>query len=589
MDEKSLGKSFTLLLQSDKPSYSGRSNEFIIQKKYIQFDIDASYDPFRTSLNLWLEGKIIRSQSGKGQGKTVSVTWEVGQYEGKSVHLQIVDADAKPDKTVKITHIVQSDEAKNKPVGLVAEEIKNAKEFAAKAIRDNLKKAAADEHRPVYHFRPPSQRMNDPNGTFYANGYYHLFYQHNPLADFSGGGYMLWGHARSKDMVTWEQLPIALWPNWEQGELHCYSGDAFEVNGKTMLFYTGVYAPNEPRQQLAREALDKDYLQWKDYLPVPVMKFFPKGGENPGLNWRDPYLFEDGGKTFALLTTSQGVSLYEATNKKLDDWIFKNVIYKTKGAPECPNFFRFGNKWMLVVSPQNPVEYAVGTFNSQNGSFAIENKGVLNGNPQYYATQGLVDAQGNQILFGLVKGFKNGQGWRDCLTLPRILSLDKDGKPLQYPLPALKSLRKNEKQVKDLSLSSDAKVLEKIEGDVLELAAEFEIGSASAVGLNVRCNTEGKEGFEIKYENGELFLPGTKVKSIPLQPVNGKINFQVFIDKGVIDIYAGNGRIAEVRVFYAGKGNNSITAFATNGTAKLKLLKAYELKEANDLNWNGKI
>jgi hypothetical protein len=166
MDEKSLGKSFVLLLQSEKPSYSGRSNEFVIQKNYIQFDIDASYDPFRTSLNLWLDGKIVFSQTGKEQGKSIAVTWDVSKFKGKTVHFQIVDADSRPDKTVKVSHIAQSDEAKNASTGSVTQEIKNAKEFAAKSIRDHLKKAAADEYRPVYHFRPPSQRMNDPNGAF---------------------------------------------------------------------------------------------------------------------------------------------------------------------------------------------------------------------------------------------------------------------------------------------------------------------------------------------------------------------------------------------------------------------------------------
>ncbi len=283
------------------------------------------------------------------------------------------------------------------------------------------------------------------------------------------------------------------------------------------------------------------------------------------------------------------MSLYEATNKQLDNWVFRNVIYKTKGAPECPNFFRFGNKWILIVSPQNPVEYAVGTFDAEKGTFSVKSKGVLNGNAQYYATQGMVDAQGNQILVGLVKGFKNGRGWRDCLALPRILSLGKDGKPLMYPLPALKSLRKNEKQVKDLSLSSDSKILDKIKGDLLELEAEFEIGTAAALGLRLRSDAEGKNGFEVKYENGQLILPGTKIERIPLQPVDGKIKFQIFIDKGVVEVYAGNGSIAEVRVFYAGNGNNTIVAFAEGGIGKLTQLKAYELKEANDLGWNGKI
>lgn len=582
MDEKVLGKAFTQLLQSDKPSYSGRLNPFVVQKKYIQFDIDASYDPFRTALNLWLDGKIVRTQTGKGQGISTSVTWDVSEYKGKTVHLQIVDADPKPDKTIKIASIVQSDDAKNTLTGAVADEIKKAKIFAINAIKANLKKAAADDNRPVYHFRPPSQRMNDPNGTFYANGYYHLFYQHNPLADFAGGGYMLWGHARSKDMVTWEQLPIALWPNWEMGELHCYSGGAYKkADGQQMLFYTGVPAPGEPRQQWAAVATDNTYKVWKNYTAEPVLKYYPKNSPDPGLSWRDPFVFGAEGKTFALLTTNQGVGLYQANDVTLTNWTFKNIIYKTKGAPECPNFFKFGHQWMLIVSPQNPVEYVVGTFDAQSGKFSIENKGVLNGNAQYYATQGLVDAQGNQILFGLVKGFKNGKGWRDCLALPRILTLDKDGNPLQYPIPALKSLRKNEKKIARMPIVATQKTLTEIKGDVLEIEAEFEPGDAKAFGIKVRGDADGQKGFEIRYANEKLLLPGTKVEAIPLLVQNGKVNFHVFIDKGVIEIYAGNGHIAEVRVFYAPKGNNTVSVFADGGTAILTQLKAYELSHIN--------
>ncbi|MNK18761.1 Levanase precursor [compost metagenome] len=589
MDETMLGNAFMIALRGEKASFSAKSNEFIVQKRYLNFNITASYDPFRTALNLWSDGKIIRTQTGNGINEKVAISWDLTSYKGKKVYLQIVDADAKPDKVIKVEALGQNDLNTTKPSGSVAQEIEKAKQFAASSIKDNLIKASKDDHRPVYHFRPPSQRMNDPNGTFYANGYYHLFYQHNPLADFAGGGYMLWGHARSRDMVTWEQLPIALWPNWEEGELHCYSGGEFKAaNGKNLLFYTGVPAPGEPRQQWAAVATDKDFVNWKNYRPTPVMKYYPENGEDPGLNWRDPFLFEDKGKTFALLTTSQGVSLYEAKNTDLDEWIFRNVIYKTKGAPECPNFFRFGKKWMLVISPQNPVEYAVGTFDAKTAKFKVENKGVLNNNNQYYATQGLIDADGNQILFGLIKGFKNNMGWRDCLALPRILTLDPYGKPLQHPLPALKKLRKNERRVSGLIMTSTPQVLKEIKGDVLEIEAEFELGDSKTFGLTVRGDADGKKGFDIKYENGQLIIPGTKTP-ILLEAENGKVKLHVFIDKGAIEIYASNGKIAEVRVFYAAKGNNSIAVFAADDKAKLVELKAYQLNQANDINWDGKI
>src|SRR5215210_2729509 len=70
--------------------------------------------------------------------------------------------------------------------------------------------AERDPERPIYHFRPPANWNNDPNGTLFYRGWHHLFYQLNPAAP--RGGNQHWGHARSKDLVNWEHLPIALWP-----------------------------------------------------------------------------------------------------------------------------------------------------------------------------------------------------------------------------------------------------------------------------------------------------------------------------------------------------------------------------------------
>src|SRR5512143_2188777 len=105
--------------------------------------------------------------------------------------------------------------------------------------------------RPRYHFLPPANWMNDPNGPIYYDGYYHLFYQHNPFADTWGN--IHWGHARSRDLLYWEHLPIALRPAFELGEQHCYSGCAgVDDQGRVLLIYTsvgferdGVHLPNQ--------------------------------------------------------------------------------------------------------------------------------------------------------------------------------------------------------------------------------------------------------------------------------------------------------------------------------------------------------
>ena len=99
--------------------------------------------------------------------------------------------------------------------------------------------AESDPARPAYHFRPPANWNNDPNGTIFYKGWHHLFYQLNPYG--SEWGHMHWGHARSRDLVNWEHLPIALWPSLEKGEEHVFSGGAIiAADGRPRLFYTSI-------------------------------------------------------------------------------------------------------------------------------------------------------------------------------------------------------------------------------------------------------------------------------------------------------------------------------------------------------------
>ena len=75
----------------------------------------------------------------------------------------------------------------------------------------SFESSSTEEFRPLYHFTPESGWMNDPNGLIYLDGEYHLFYQHYP--DSTVWGPMHWGHAVSTDLVNWESLPIALYPD----------------------------------------------------------------------------------------------------------------------------------------------------------------------------------------------------------------------------------------------------------------------------------------------------------------------------------------------------------------------------------------
>ncbi|MGO4271728.1 glycoside hydrolase family 32 protein, partial [Paenibacillus sp. TAF58] len=112
---------------------------------------------------------------------------------------------------------------------------------AEQSAADIVEHVSKDPLRLKYHFMPPAYWMNDPNGLIYYRGEYHMFYQFHPYS--AEWGAMHWGHAKSKDMVHWEHLPIALAPS-EAYDFDkkggCFSGSAVDDDGILTLIYTGT-------------------------------------------------------------------------------------------------------------------------------------------------------------------------------------------------------------------------------------------------------------------------------------------------------------------------------------------------------------
>ena len=136
--------------------------------------------------------------------------------------------------------------------------------LAEKAIQAAVPEAEKDAFRPGFHFRAPAQWMNDICGALYYRGYYHVWYQLNPFSDRVDWGHVhsCWGHARSRDLVHWEHMPISLAPSRADGDRQCASGCAtFDGSDRPMLFY--AYTPRGPRQQWAGVPLDDDLRRWK--------------------------------------------------------------------------------------------------------------------------------------------------------------------------------------------------------------------------------------------------------------------------------------------------------------------------------------
>ena len=314
---------------------------------------------------------------------------------------------------------------------------------ARASVKAAVPQAENDPTRPIYHFRPPSQWMNDICGAIYYKGYYHAFYQYNPFSgDTWGGDNSLWAHARSKDLVHWEHLPWAFLPMKNRGERRCNSGCVtLDRSGQPTIFYT--FVPNRgKRHHWALKPLDDDLIRWKRISTEPLMAA-GKSGVPAGVNggWSDPFVFKSERRTFVTFKSCDGL-VCEAKDKELTKWEYAGRLEGVSG--ECPNFFPLNDKWVLIRST-HPISYVVGdfdaktiTFNS-SGSAGTMDYGFGNNPPKdrswtrgLYGTNALEDKKGRRILLGWICGFKPRRGWNGCMSLPRILTLDEEQKRREY-------------------------------------------------------------------------------------------------------------------------------------------------------------
>ena len=468
-----------------------------------------------------------------------------------------------------------------------------------RAVMEAVPRALADPDRPVYHFAAPARWMNDINGPIYYRGHYHIFYQHNPFGDKSFNenitdhiqlAQMHWGHARSKGLVSWEHLPIALAPCIEQREMSCWSGCAtLNVEGAPMLFYTAVFE-NEmpykiPFEQWAAVG-SEDLLTWERSAANPILSLESHGKPDFNSDWRDPFIFRAADRTFMIIGAcgEAGTPIYEARNNEFTKWEFQGIMWDR--SVECPNFVPLDDKWLFISSPFEQVSYNVGTFDTKSLRFIPETTGIVD-QGHYYGTNTLFDDQGRCILFGWIPGWewdvlRNDCGWNGCMSLPRILSLGANGCLLQSPAPELHKLRKTETHFHRSDMAIDSShVLEGVQGDTLEIIIEFLPGDATAYGLNVRRSEDGKNAVRIKCER-EKHMLDIAGSSVPLSPADMErpLKLHLFLDKSVIEAYVNDGEAVATRMLYPGREDLGVEIFAGSGSMTVRSIDIWEMMPA---------
>ncbi|KAK9156784.1 hypothetical protein Scep_003358 [Stephania cephalantha] len=375
-------------------------------------------------------------------------------------------------------------------------------------------------HRPVFHFRPPKNWMNDPNGPMYYNGIYHLFYQYNPYG--SVWGNIVWAHSFSTDLINWIPLKPALYASKPFDINGTWSGSATILPGnKPVILYTGIDEQNKQVQNIAfpKDLNDPLLQEWikPDYNPVitptPDMNasFFrdpTEGWRGPDGHWRVLVGNRKGNRGLALLYRSRDFIHWTKAKHPLHS-------SADTGMWECPDFFPVssdgsqegleasvrgdGVKHVLKVSLDHTrfEYYTIGHYLYEKDryipdkSYADNSTGLRYDYGNFYASKTFFDAKNKRrILWGWanesdLNTTDTAKGWAGIQTVPRRLWLDENGKQLrQWPIKELETLRLHQVKMNDVSIRKGNSVeIKGITAAQADVEVTFHLPSLSDVRL----------------------------------------------------------------------------------------------------------
>lgn len=298
--------------------------------------------------------------------------------------------------------------------------------------------------RPALHFTAESGWINDPYGVTRHGGRYHLFFQHVPGATAWAAG-QHWGHAVSDDLVRWAEQPVVLSPG--DGDGGIWSG-CVVPDGGGALFYTSVQVddPQVGRVRLARPTDDS----WAAWVKHGVVVEPP--GDLDLVAFRDPFVLRDCAGWRMLvgggLADGTGLAL-TWTSDDLETWAYDGVLASRPGHDrepvwtgavwECPQLFRVGDAWVLLVSVWSEGETsheacAVGDL--VDGRFEARSWQRLT-HGAHYAGSAFTDAEGRPCVLHWLRGVADPDGgWAGAHSVPHFLRLDGD-RVVAEPHPAV--------------------------------------------------------------------------------------------------------------------------------------------------------
>jgi fructan beta-fructosidase len=432
-------------------------------------------------------------------------------------------------------------------------------------------------YRPQFHFSPKKNWTNDPNGLVYFAGEYHLFYQHNPFGD--RWGHMTWGHAVSKDLVKWTELPPAI---AEENGVMIFSGcvviDSLNSSGFGKNAMVAIYTGHEEgKRQTQHLAYSTDRGRtWTKYAQNPILNYTPEQRDfrDPNVIWYAPlqvWLMT------VVLPNEQKALFYHSKN--LTNWTqagefqMKNTAL---GIWECPALIDFdtpeGKKWLLLISVGkgavaggSGMQYFVGDFDGKNFIPQDTQTRWVDYGKDFYAAIPFNNTS-QKIILGWMNNWQYANNiptspFRGQMTLPREISLvKKEGKfsLKQQPLKnhyegALPTFFGNAK-----TLNNSFKSTKSTDNFGLNIKAEardflVKLKATDKSYTLVGYNAAQKELYIDRTQSGLTgFSKDFPARTTaPLLPdANGLIHLRILVDRCSIEVFGNDGEATMTNLIF---------------------------------------
>jgi beta-fructofuranosidase len=489
-------------------------------------------------------------------------------------------------------------------------------------FKESRKKMSGDPHRPIYHYVNPEGRLNDPNGLCFWQGNWHLFYQAYP-PEFPR---QHWGHAVSKDLIHWEDLPLAIYPGPERA---CFSGSAYVDDDRVIAFYHGTEAGS-----MAAVSSDPLLLNWEKVSGRAVIPISDPSGFPLPYSVYDPCIWKRDSVYYALLAgrINEGPggkpvpTAYLFRSLDLEHWQYLHPFVDDDRFTligddyACPYFWPIGDRYILpFYSHMSGGQYLLGDYDTGRNKFVVTNHGNFNFGPSgpsgVHAPSAAPDGIGGVIIiFNMNPGMAT-EGWDQIMSLPRRLSLISEDEIGMEPAGDIESLRYNHEHLDAMILPANKEIkLKNIRGNALEIYAEIDAKDASMVEVNLLQSPHKEEFTTITLLPGRGYRAGRNYWRVPgEQPaktgVPGLVSLQtarssvlpgaysrapetaqviigqeetlklrIFVDKSIVEVFVNGKQCVAARVYPGRDDSVGVSLRSQGSSSQLVSLDAWKMK-----------